>query len=275
MTRKNKKQLELKVKERKAFTHPYTLEKHSEFLKIVRNNKEDFIERNGSLFNFCWLMLSIGFGIIVPFIYKNGFEQIHTEEGVVKSFLLTFFSFVGFFFLGGLVVMSFYMGLELLKKRRIARKAGLLFPKFSLKRRMELLEKCYEDAKGPFSCDSKLLYEMFKSRYEDTVFNIAAHEISRIESRKKIQEFINGQKKSIKKLPETLKKTCEIISEKKQMVQGLRENFLEEREKRKIQELKEMKEQEKADIERMEKYLEKNSIDLRLDLRKDIENEKV
>ena len=36
-----------------------------------------------------------------------------------------------------------------------------------------------------------------------------------------------------------------------------------------------MKEQEKADIERMEKYLEKNSIDLRLDLRKEAENEKL
>ena len=42
-----------------------------------------------------------------------------------------------------------------------------------------------------------------------------------------------------------------------------------------MQELKEIKEQEKAEIERMEKYLEKNSIDLRLDLRKETENERI
>lgn len=44
---------------------------------------------------------------------------------------------------------------------------------------------------------------------------------------------------------------------------------------RKLQELKEKKEQEKAEIERMEKYLEKNSIDLRLDLRKEKTDEKI
>lgn len=36
-----------------------------------------------------------------------------------------------------------------------------------------------------------------------------------------------------------------------------------------------MKEQEKLDIERMEKYLEKNSIELRLDLRKEKTDEKI
>ena len=76
-------------------------------------------------------------------------------------------------------------------------------------------------------------------------------------------------------LIETLKKTAEIIIEKKRAVQGLPEHFLKEREKRKIQELKEIKEQERAEIERMEKYLEKNSIDLRLDLRKETENERI
>lgn len=271
--RRNKEHTE--VKERKAFVHPYTKEKHLKLLEIFRKNKEGPFERNGELSCFCWLMLSIGFGIAAPFIYKNGLDQIHTEEGVAKAILLTFFSFISFYAVGGIIMIFLYEVLELFIKRKTARKVRKLFPEISLKSCLNLLEKCSKDAKEPFSCDGELLYEMFKSCYEDTAFDMAAEEIFRIESRKKIQEFINGQKKSIKKLPETLKKTCEIISEKKQMVQGLRENFLEEREKRKIQELKEMKEQEKADIERMEKYLEKNSIDLRLDLRKETGNEKI
>lgn len=129
-------------------------------------------------------MLSIGFGIAAPFIYKNGFEQIHAVEGIVKAVLLTFFSFISFFSIGGIAALLLYMYLVFLKKRRIARKAGLLFPQFSLKRRMELLEKCHEDAKGPFSSDGELLYEMFKSRYQNMVFDAAAEEILRAERRR-------------------------------------------------------------------------------------------
>lgn len=271
--RRNKEHTE--VKERKAFVHPYTKEKHLKLLEIVRRNKEGPFERNGELSCFCWLMLSIGFGIAAPFIYKNGLDQIHTEEGVAKAILLTFFSFIGFCAVGGLAVLLLYDGLEFFIKRKAARKVRKLFPQFSSKICLEMLQKCSRKARSRFSYDDELLYEKFKSCYEDAAFDMAIKEISRIESHKKIQEFIAEKKKSIKKFPETLKKTCEIISEKKRTVQGLRENFLKEREKRKIQELKEMKEQEKADIERMEKYLEKNSIDLRLDLRKETENEKL
>ena len=273
--KKNKKQLELKVKERKAFVHPYTKEKHLKFLEIVKKNKEGPFERNGLLNSSCWLMLSIGFGIAAPFIYKNGLDKIRTGEEVVKIISFTFFSFISFCTVGGLAVLFLYDCLELFIKRKIARKVRHLFPKFSLKSCLELLEKCSEDAKEPFSYDGELLYEMFKSHYEDAAFDMAAGEIFRIESRKKIQEFIAEKKKMFKKLPETLKKTSEIIIEKKREVQGLPEHFFKEREKRKMQELKEMKEQEKAEIERMEKYLEKNSINLRLDLRKETGNEKI
>lgn len=273
MIRKNKKQLE--VKGRKAFVHPYTKEKHLKLLEIVRRNKEGPFERNEELSCFCWLMLSIGFGIAAPFVYKNGLDQIHTEEGVAKAILLTFFSFIGFCAVGGLAVLLLYDGLELFIKRKTARKVRKLFPQFSFKICLEMLQKCSRKARSRFSYDDEFLYEKFKSCYEDAAFDMAIEEISRIESHKKIQEFIAKKKKIVKKLPETLKKTCEIISEKKRTVQGLPEHFLQEREKRKIQELKEMKEQEKADIERMEKYLEKNSIDLRLDLRKEAENEKL
>ena len=268
MIRKNKKQLE--VKGRKAFVHPYTKEKHLKLLEIVRRNKEGPFERNEELSCFCWLMLSIGFGIAAPFVYKNGLDQIHTEEGVAKAILLTFFSFIGFCAVGGLAVLLLYDGLELFIKRKTARKVRKLFPQFSFKICLEMLQKCSRKARSRFSYDDEFLYEKFKSCYEDAAFDMAIEEISRIESHKKIQEFIAEKKKIVKKLPETLKKTCEIISEKKRTVQGLPEHFLQEREKRKIQELK-----EKADIERMEKYLEKNSIDLRLDLRKEAENEKL
>lgn len=273
MTRKNKRQLE--VREKKAFVHPYTKEKHLKLLEIVRRNKEGPSERNATLFCFCLFMLSIGFGIAAPFIYKHGLDQIRTEEEALKAILLTFFSFVSFCLVGGLAIMFIYEDFELFIKRKAARKVRHLFPKFSSKSCLKLLEKCSEDAKEPFSYDGELLYEMFKSRYEDAAFDMAAEEIFRIESRKKIQEFIAEKKKMVKKLPETLKKTREIIRKKKRKIQGLRENFLKEREKRKMQELKEMKEQEKAEIERMEKYLEKNSIDLRLDLRKEMKNEKI
>lgn len=273
MTRKNKKQLE--VKEKKAFVHPYTKEKHLKLLEIVRRNKEGPLERNGSLFYFCLFMLSIGFGIAAPFIYKHGLDRIRTEEETLKAILLTFFSFVGFCLVGGLAIIFLYEDFELFIKRKAARKVRHLFPKFSSKSCLKLFEKCSEDAKEPFSYDGELLYEMFKSRYEDAAFDMAAEEIFRIESRKKIQEFIAEKKKMFKKLPEILKKTSEIIIEKKRAVQGLPEHFLKEREKRKMQELKEIKEQEKAEIERMEKYLEKNSIDLRLDLRKETENERI
>lgn len=144
MIRNNKKLEEPGDKARKTFACPYTRQKHSEFLEIVKNNKPDPLERNEPLISSCWIMLSIGFGIAAPFIYKNGFEQIHAVEGIVKAVLLTFFSFISFFSIGGIAALLLYMCLGLLKKRRIARKAGLLFPQFSLKRRMELLEKCQE-----------------------------------------------------------------------------------------------------------------------------------
>lgn len=275
MTRKNKKQLEIEVKEKKAFVHPYTKERHLKLLEIVRRNKEGPAERNAASFYFCLFMLSIGFGIAAPFIYKHGLDQIRTEEEALKAILLTLFSFVSFCLVGGIIMLLLYEDFELFIKRKAARKVRHLFPKFSSKSCLKLLEKCSEDAKEPFSYDGELLYEMFKSRYEDVTFDMAAEEIFRIESRKKIQEFIAEKKKIIKKLPETLKKTSEIIIEKKRKVQGLPEHFFKEREKRKMQELKEMKEQEKAEIERMEKYLEKNSIDLRLDLRKETENERI
>lgn len=273
--RKNKKQLELKVKEKKAFVHPYTKEKHLKLLEIVRRNKEGPSERNAASFYFCLFMLSIGFGIAAPFIYKHGLDQIRTEEEALKAILLTLFSFVSFCLVGGIIMLLLYEDFELFIKRKAARKVRHLFPKFSSKSCLKLLEKCSEDAKELFSYDGELLYEMFKSRYEDAAFDMAIEEIFRIESRKKIQEFIAKKKKMFKKLPETLKKTSEIIIKKKRAVQGLPEHFLKEREKRKMQELKEMKEKEKAEIERMEKYLEKNSIDLRLDLRKETGNEKV
>lgn len=271
--RRNKEHTE--VKERKAFVHPYTKEKHLKLLEIVGKNKAGFFERNGELGYFCWFLLSIGFGIIAPFIYKNGMDQIHTEVEVFKTILFTLFSFIGFCAVGGIIMMLLYEGLEFFKGRKAARKARQLFPQFSSKICLELLRKCSEEARSRFSYDDELLYEMFKSCYEDAAFDMAAGKIFRIESRKKIQEFIAEKKKMVKKLPEALKKTSEIIREKKRTVQGLPEHFLKEREKRKIQELKEMKEQEKADIERMEKYLEKNSIDLRLDLRKEMKNEKI
>ena len=243
---------------------------------MIRKNKKQLeVKGRKALSCFCWLMLSIGFGIAAPFVYKNGLDQIHTEEGVAKAILLTFFSFIGFCAVGGLAVLLLYDGLELFIKRKTARKVRKLFPQFSFKICLEMLQKCSRKARSRFSYDDEFLYEKFKSCYEDAAFDMAIEEISRIESHKKIQEFIAKKKKIVKKLPETLKKTCEIISEKKRTVQGLPEHFLQEREKRKIQELKEMKEQEKADIERMEKYLEKNSIDLRLDLRKEAENEKL
>ena len=140
---------------------------------------------------------------------------------------------------------------------------------------MELLEKCYEDAKGPFSSDGELLYEMFKSRYQNMVFDAAAEEILRAERRKKFNEFIARKKKALKQLPKTSEKVWEIIEERKRAAQEAAENFVQERKERKLQELKEKKEQEKAEIERMEKYLEKNSIDLRLDLRKEKTDEKI
>lgn len=271
--RRNKEHTE--EKERKAFVHPYTKERHLKLLEIVRRNKEGPAEINAASFYFCLFMLSIGFGIAAPFIYKHGLDQIRTQEEALKAILLTFFSFIGFCLVGGLAIMLLFEDFELFIKRKAARKVRHLFPKFSSKSCLKLLEKCSEDAKGPFSYDGELLYEMFKSRYEDAAFDMAVEEIFRIESRKKIQEFIAEKKKMFKKLPETLKKTSEIIIEKKRAVQGLPEHFLKESEKRKIQELKEIKEQERAEIERMEKYLEKNSIDLRLDLRKETENERI
>lgn len=275
MIRNNKKLEEPGDKARKTFACPYTRQKHSEFLEIVKNNKPDPLERNEPLISSCWIMLSIGFGIAAPFIYKNGFEQIHAVEGIVKAVLLTFFSFISFFSIGGIAALLLYMCLGLLKKRRIARKAGLLFPQFSLKRHMELLEKCHEDAKGPFSSDGELLYEMFKSRYQNMVFDAAAEEILRAERRKKFNEFIARKKKALKQLPKASEKVWEIIEERKRSAQEAAENFVQERKERKLQELKEKKEQEKAEIERMEKYLEKNSIDLRLDLRKEKTDEKI
>lgn len=131
MIRNNKKLEEPGDKARKTFACPYTRQKHSEFLEIVKNNKPDPLERNEPLISSCWIMLSIGFGIAAPFIYKNGFEQIHAVEGIVKAVLLTFFSFISFFSIGGIAALLLYMCFGLLKKRRIARKAGLLFPQFS------------------------------------------------------------------------------------------------------------------------------------------------
>lgn len=97
MIRNNKKLEEPGDKARKTFACPYTRQKHSEFLEIVKNNKPDPLERNEPLISSCWIMLSIGFGIAAPFIYKNGFEQIHAVEGIVKAVLLTFFFVYQFF----------------------------------------------------------------------------------------------------------------------------------------------------------------------------------
>ena len=236
MIKKNKKLEEPGDEARKTFAHPYTRQKHSEFLEIVKNSKPDPLERNEPLISSCWIMLSIGFGITAPFIYKNGFEQIYAVEGIVKAVLLTFFSFISFFSIGGIAALLLYMYLVFLKKRRIARKAGLLFPQFSLKRRMELLEKCHEDAKGPFSFDGELLYEMFKSRYQNMVFDAAAEEILRAERRKKFNEFIARKKKALKQLPKTSEKVWEIIEERKRAAQEAAENFVQERKERKLKE---------------------------------------
>lgn len=275
MIKKNKKLEEPGDEARKTFAHPYTWEKHSKFLKIVRNSKEDFIERNSALSSFCWIMLSIGFSVAVPFIYKNDLEKIHTADGVAMNIFFTFILFALFFSVGGIAVLLLYTYLEFLRERRIARKAGLLFPEFSLKRRAELLEKCSKAAKGPFSFDGELLYEIFKSRYEDMAFVAAEEEILRIERRKKFNEFIARKKEALKQLPETSGKVWKIIGDRKRSVQDAAKNFFQERKERKLQELQEKKEREKADIERMEKYLEKNSIDLRLDLRKEKADEKI
>lgn len=53
MIRNNKKLEEPGDKARKTFACPYTRQKHSEFLEIVKNNKPDPLERNEPLISSC------------------------------------------------------------------------------------------------------------------------------------------------------------------------------------------------------------------------------